>query len=76
MCGTDIPMPAVGAAAGVRAGTLTVASFGDCVRVLATKTRPKKLRICGSDGATYTFLLKVRVHFAPRDFTAWYRVEG
>ena len=77
MCGTDIPMPALGAASGTRGGILTVASFCDRVSVLPTKTRPKKLRIGGSDGATYTFLLKVRALsltsrvYATREVKLW-----
>lgn len=63
MINSDIPMPAIrgaGDAAGVsHPGILTIASFGDHVTVLTTKTRPKRLRMGGSDGATYSFLLKV-----------------
>lgn len=38
---------------------VTVASFKPAVHVMSTKTRPKRLGIVGSDGKTYTFLLKV-----------------
>lgn len=66
MTNSDIPMPAIhgaGDAAGLgHPGILTIASFGDHVTVLTTKTRPKRLRMGGSDGATYSFLLKVGSH--------------
>ena len=62
---TSIPLPAVvgvtdTSAAGGKGELVTVAEFLDEVTVLATKTRPKKLRMLGSDGHTYMFLLKVR----------------
>jgi len=66
---TSIPMPGVGgspdssAAAGSATGpgseAVTIARFNHEVTVLPTKTRPKKLSILGSDGETYTYLLKV-----------------
>lgn len=40
-------------------GGVTVASFKPAVHVMSTKTRPKRLGMVGSDGKTYTFLLKV-----------------
>ncbi|KAK9805272.1 hypothetical protein WJX72_010214 [[Myrmecia] bisecta] len=41
-------------------GVVTVAKVDAHVGVLATKTRPKKLRLTGSDGRVYPFLLKGR----------------
>ena len=38
---------------------VTVSSFKASVHVMSTKTRPKRIGIIGSDGRTYTFLLKV-----------------
>lgn len=38
---------------------VTVSSFKAPVHVMSTKTRPKRIGIVGSDGKTYTFLLKV-----------------
>ena len=46
------------------ADLVTVASFKPSVHVMSTKTRPKRIGIVGSDGRTYTFLLKV--NFAQR----------
>ena len=39
---------------------VTVAAFKQSVHVMSTKTRPKRIGMIGSDGRTYTFLLKVR----------------
>jgi hypothetical protein len=50
--GSDVPVPA--AAPGV-----TIESFCDSVISLSTKTRPKQLRLLGSDGREYVYLLKV-----------------
>ncbi|XP_022748650.1 serine/threonine-protein kinase SMG1-like isoform X2 [Durio zibethinus] len=41
-------------------GIVTIASFSEEVTILSTKTKPKKLVIVGSDGKTYTYLLKGR----------------
>jgi PI-3-kinase-related kinase SMG-1 len=41
------------------ADVVTVASFKPSVHVMSTKTRPKRIAMLGSDGRTYTFLLKV-----------------
>ena len=41
------------------ADLITVSSFKPSVHVMSTKTRPKRMGIVGSDGRTYTFLLKV-----------------
>lgn len=41
------------------ADLVTVSSFKPSVHVMSTKTRPKRIGIVGSDGRTYTFLLKV-----------------
>ena len=41
------------------ADLVTVASFKPSVHVMSTKTRPKRIAMLGSDGRTYTFLLKV-----------------
>lgn len=38
---------------------VTVAGFKPAVHVMSTKTRPKRIGLVGSDGKTYTFLLKV-----------------
>ncbi|KAL0019463.1 hypothetical protein WJX77_007420 [Trebouxia sp. C0004] len=40
------------------ADLVTVASFKPSVHVMSTKTRPKRIAMLGSDGRTYTFLLK------------------
>lgn len=39
-------------------GIVTVTAFDEQVQVLATKTKPKKLTMMGSDGQAYTYLLK------------------
>lgn len=36
----------------------TIAAFEPTLEVIASKQRPRKLRIVGSDGLPYTFLLK------------------
>ncbi|XVE94112.1 hypothetical protein REPUB_Repub01dG0253200 [Reevesia pubescens] len=41
-------------------GIVTIASFSEQITILSTKTKPKKLVILGSDGKTYTYLLKGR----------------
>jgi PI-3-kinase-related kinase SMG-1 len=41
-------------------GIVTVAAFGAHVTILATKTKPKKLQMVGSDGCHYPYLLKGR----------------
>ena len=40
-------------------GFLTIEKVDGSVKVLNTKTRPKRLQFLGSDGHTYRFLLKV-----------------
>lgn len=37
---------------------VTIASLDNCVSVLPTKTRPKKIVLVGSDGKSYTYLFK------------------
>ena len=41
-------------------GLVTISSFSEQVTILATKTKPKKLVLLGSDGQRYTYLLKGR----------------
>lgn len=41
-------------------GIVTIASFLKQLTILSTKTKPKKLAMLGSDGKTYTYLLKGR----------------
>ncbi len=41
------------------AAVLTIEHIESTVKVLNTKTRPKRLQFLGSDGHTYGFLLKV-----------------
>ena len=61
MRGTRIPiMTSAITAADLSAGQPTVASIHAWVKVLGTKTRPKRLWITGSDGRRQCFLLKVR----------------
>ncbi|KAK3262216.1 Serine/threonine-protein kinase smg1, partial [Cymbomonas tetramitiformis] len=68
LSGTHIPMPGVGRTAvggeGALqhggAGAVTVQGILPEVGVLHTKTKPKKLTLLGSDGCTYTYLLKGR----------------
>ena len=73
MRNTSIPMTGVvgvtsGSSAvggpGASSQTVTIARVVDEVTVLPTKTRPKKLQMIGSDGKTYTYLVKVCVHLA------------
>ena len=63
-------MPQTGAAAVLMASPLaataassqsmlTIEKVDATVKVLNTKTRPKRLQLLGSDGHTYNFLLKV-----------------
>ncbi len=62
---TGIPIPgAVPAASGDAAGgsAPTLACVAGEVAVLATKTRPKRLRLTASDGSQHSFLLKARPH--------------
>lgn len=40
-------------------GNLTVASLGERIELLHTRTRPKKVTFKASDGSSHTFLLKV-----------------
>ena len=48
------------------ADLVTVSSFKPSVHVMSTKTRPKRIGMVGSDGRTYTFLLKVySAHLCP-----------
>ena len=58
---TAVPMPGQRASAsGVPPGgaEVTVVGVAPAVTILRTKTRPKKLALLGSDGNSYTFLLK------------------
>eukprot|EP01018_Ginkgo_biloba_P002890 Gb_14475 [translate_table: standard] len=67
---SDAPMPglekqmlrsdSVGAHGSDLQGIVTVSSFSEQVSILATKTKPKKLIMLGSDGQRYTYLLKGR----------------
>ncbi|KAL5704997.1 non-specific serine/threonine protein kinase [Ranunculus cassubicifolius] len=67
---SDVPMPGLekqntaAESAGIPSTdlqkTVTIASFSEQVTILSTKTKPKKLAILGSDGQTYTYLLKGR----------------
>ncbi|KAL2631959.1 hypothetical protein R1flu_016645 [Riccia fluitans] len=41
-------------------GMVTITAFDEQVAILATKTKPKKLSMVGSDGERYTYLLKGR----------------
>ncbi|BBN09596.1 serine/threonine-protein kinase SMG1 [Marchantia polymorpha subsp. ruderalis] len=41
-------------------GMVTITAFDEQVAILATKTKPKKLSMLGSDGERYTYLLKGR----------------
>lgn len=60
--GSALPEEGPGNAAGEFGGGAAVAVVGvsPAVTILRTKTRPKKLVLRGSDGGSYTFLLKVR----------------
>lgn len=56
---SSIPMP--GFEKQIDEGTIvTVASFSNQIDILPTKTKPKKLVIVGSNGQSYTYLLKGR----------------
>ena len=58
---TDIPLPGVAFDAEADdARRVTVASFESRVELLMTKTKPKKITVRGSDGRSYTYLLKGR----------------
>ncbi|KAK6240492.1 hypothetical protein SCA6_005881 [Theobroma cacao] len=67
---SDVPMPGLekqvtasesdGGRTSTLQGIVTIASFSEQVTILSTKTKPKKLVILGSDGKTYTYLLKGR----------------
>ena len=64
--GTYAPPPAAGSAQALQSGApgagpsrvVKIASFGPTSDVFTSKQRPRKLRIVGSDGKDYTFLLK------------------
>eukprot|EP00887_Chlorella_sp_A99_P005628 scaffold1.g5628.t1 len=60
--GSAVPMPGAPAASGssAREVSMTVEGVEAEVTVLATKTRPKRLTLLGSDGRSYCFLLKGR----------------
>jgi hypothetical protein len=64
--GTHAPMPGLGARSGGTAAggaaerTVTLHAMDAEVRILPTKTRPKKVAVTGSDGRRYTYLLKGR----------------
>eukprot|EP01113_Clastostelium_recurvatum_P038666 TRINITY_DN5809_c0_g1_i10.p1 TRINITY_DN5809_c0_g1~~TRINITY_DN5809_c0_g1_i10.p1 ORF type:complete len:4348 (-),score=882.14 TRINITY_DN5809_c0_g1_i10:23-13066(-) len=53
MSGSVVPLPG-------QPSHLTITGFEQGVAILPTKTRPKKLRILGSDGVSYPYLLKGR----------------
>ncbi len=55
LAGSAAPMPCAEGGAGV-----TLAAVDGAVVALATKTRPKRLRLLGSDGVARDFLLKAR----------------
>ncbi|GAV75069.1 PI3_PI4_kinase domain-containing protein/FATC domain-containing protein [Cephalotus follicularis] len=67
---SDVPMPGLekqvavsesdSRLASTLQGIVTIASFFEQLTILATKTKPKKLAILGSDGKKYTYLLKGR----------------
>ena len=42
------------------ASIVTIHSFETLVAILPSKTKPKKIRLIGSDGQKYTYLLKGR----------------
>ncbi len=59
--GTVIPMMSTAdSAAHVTAAQPTIASIQNRMKVLGTKTRPKRLWILGTDGHCQSLLLKVR----------------
>lgn len=70
LASSDAPMPglekqismseSVGFSASDLLGLVTISSFSEQVTILATKTKPKKLVLLGSDGQRYTYLLKGR----------------
>ncbi len=43
-----------------RKGVVTIQSWEPLVSILPTKTKPKKLKLVGSDGKKYAYLLKGR----------------
>ncbi|CAN0927744.1 Serine/threonine-protein kinase SMG1 [Linum grandiflorum] len=66
---SDVPMPGLEKQVSISdsekdlfttQGIIRIASFGEEVTILSTKTRPKKLVMHGSDGQKYTYLLKGR----------------
>lgn len=74
---TAIPVMATAVSAGdLPAGQPTISAIQSAVKVLGTKTRPKRLWILGSDGRRHCFLLKVgilpavRAHFLTRTCTS------
>jgi len=65
LAGTQVPLPGESvstdsALTPFAGGPVTIASFGDEVQFLNTKTRPKRVSITGSNGQRYDFLLKGR----------------
>ncbi|KAJ3672785.1 hypothetical protein LUZ60_006159 [Juncus effusus] len=61
LSGSEIPMPGFEKQSAMDSpGSITVSSFCEQLSVLSTKTKPKKLVMCGSDGQKYTYLLKGR----------------
>jgi PI-3-kinase-related kinase SMG-1 len=70
LASSDAPMPglekqismseSVGFPGSDLLGLVTISSFSEQVTILATKTKPKKLVLLGSDGQRYTYLLKGR----------------
>ncbi|XP_024528271.1 serine/threonine-protein kinase SMG1 [Selaginella moellendorffii] len=54
---SDAPMPGLEFP---DADLVTVANFNDQITILATKTKPKKVSVTGSDGQVYNYLLKGR----------------
>ncbi|KAK9822206.1 hypothetical protein WJX81_005370 [Elliptochloris bilobata] len=60
LAGTDVPMPCAEDGSDGGAGAVSVEAVAGDVVVLPTKTRPKRLRLLGSDGRARPFLLKGR----------------
>lgn len=61
LSGSTIPVPGVApdtAASSIGEETVTIQSVDDLVVILVSLTRPKKMRLLGSNGQTYTYLIK------------------
>lgn len=54
----SIPVPGVAPEDGTGRVAVTIQSVEDSIVILASLTRPKKIRLLGSNGQTYTYLLK------------------